>query len=157
MSSTKRLNSLLSSSGTLVRKQDGKFLLYNTNPKLVSQGLLFSDLSSVEKTLLQYIRYLQTNGVHSLADFSESGQLKGVAYTLANNTVDENSAYFINKSAALSSISRVNLLISARTLEERAKCSASLREISSSITDSDRKRYLKLKKIALTHLSTNKE
>jgi len=152
MPDMKRLNSLLSSSGTFLKKQDGGFLLYNTKSNLVSEGLLFTDLKSVESALLQYIRYVQTNGFSPLTEFSSSGMLRGVKYSTVHNTVDEGSAYFINKSASLSPVSRLNLLVSARTLEERASANVSLREMSRGITANTRKRYLKLKKIAHTHL-----
>lgn len=151
MGDTKRINSLLSASGTYVKKQDGGFLLYNTNPKHVSHGILLADLSSVEKVLLQYLRYLQTNGVSSLLDFAESGLLRGTSYKEVNNTVDENSAYFINKSASLSPVSRLNLLASAATIEDRVRTEASVREARSSITDECKKRYLKLKKVAKSY------
>ncbi len=151
MANLKRLGKLLSSSGLMARKQEGKILLYNRNHKYLSRGILVEDLDTAERLVLQYIRYLQTSGFLSITEFAAEHQYRPVPFKEVDNRVDEQSAYFINK-AAMSSVSRINLLLTAKALRERVETSYVSRAVRANITESDVRRYLKLKQAASHHL-----
>lgn len=147
----KRLGSLLDAAGLMARRQDGKILVYNRAQKFLSKGVLVSDLAAAERLTRQYIRYVQTSGAIPLTEFAADHQYRPVPFQEVDNRVDESSAYYINK-AAMSTLSRVNLLLAARELQARAEASAAAREVGAAVTESDRRRYLKLKQAASLHL-----
>lgn len=151
MANVKRLGKLLDSAGLMARKQDGKVLLYNRSHKYLSRGILVDDLGAAERMVLQYIRFLQTSGFISLTEFASEHQYRAVSFKEVDNKVDEQSAYYINK-VAMSSVSRINLLLTAKALRERVEASYSSRVVSTHVTESDVRRYLKLKRAAAFHL-----
>ena len=151
MANVKKLGKLLDAAGLMARKQDGKILLYNRMHKHLSRGILVDDLSAAERIVLQYIRYLQTSGFLSLLEFAVDHQYRAVPFKEVDNRVDDQSAYYINK-AAMSSVSRINLLLAAKELRSRVEASYSTRVAGENITKSDIRRYLKLKQAAYLHL-----
>lgn len=153
MSDLKALGRLLDSAGLMAKKQDGKIILYNRNQKFLSKGILVSDLDSASLLVRQYVRYLQGTDFIPLTDFAAHHQYRAVDFKEVDNRVDQQSAYYINK-AAMSSISRINLLLTAKALKNRVQASYSARVVSKEITQSDVCRYLKLKQAASFHLES---
>jgi len=147
----KRLGALLNASGLMARKQDGKVLLYNRAHQFLSRGVLVDDLSAAERLVRQYIRYVQTSGPMPLTEYAADHQYRAVPFREVDNRVDESSAYYINK-AAMSAVSRINLLMAAKELQSRAEASYSTRVVSENVTESDVRRYLKLRQAASLHL-----
>lgn len=144
----KSLGKLLDASGLMARKQDNKILVYNRTQKFLSRGVLVEDLNAAERLVRQYIRYIQTSGFVPLTEFAAEHQYRPVPYQEVDNKVDDSSAYYVNKSASLSLVSRINLLLAARALEERAETMYLLRTAEESINASSVSRHHKLKKIA---------
>jgi hypothetical protein len=147
MANVKRLGKLLDAANLMARKQDGKVLVYNRNHKFLSRGVLVDDLEAAERLVLQYVRYVQTSGFLPLTEFAADHQYRAVPFKEVDNRVDEQSAYYINK-AAMSSVSRINLLQTAKALQERVATSYSSRVVAKHVTESDVRRYLKLKQAA---------
>jgi hypothetical protein len=151
MPDLKALGRLLDSAGLMARKQDGKIILYNRSQKFLSKGVLVDDLDKAALLVRQYVRYLQGTSFIPITDFASHHQYRAVDFKEVDNRVDEQSAYYINKSA-MSSISRINLLLTAKALKNRVEASYSARVMSKGITQSDVRRYLKLKQTASFHL-----
>lgn len=142
------LKRLLDLSKVQARKQDGKVILYNSNRSHLSRGVLVSDLNQAQNLMSQYLTYLRTVGTIPIVDFAADHQYRPVPYQEVPNQVDSQSAYYINKSASMSSIDRVNLLIAAKKLKDRVLLAQASRQVSSK----ELSRHKKLKKIASRHL-----
>lgn len=142
---------LLDDANLMARKQDGQIILYNRQPKFISKGILVADLNAAQRMVLQYLRSMQTSGFTALTDFASSASIRALPFKEVDNRVDEQSAYFVQKTA-MSSISRINLLLAAKALRERVEASALSRVVQEKVTKADVKRYLKLKQAAASHL-----
>lgn len=139
-----KLSTLLQQTGTNAKKQDRKILLYNRQLEHVSKGVLVEDLTAAVRLTTGYLSHLRTNGFTSLLDWAKDHQVRPVPFKEVVNRVDPQSAYYVQ---ALSSVSRINLLKAAKELTTRVRTAQALRK-DSPVTESDQRRYLKIKKIA---------
>lgn len=146
--STETLKRLLGLAKVQAKKQDGKIILYNTTRQELSRGVLVSDLDQAQKMISQYVAYLRSVGSISLTDFASDHQYRPIPYQEVPNQVDEQSAYYINKAASMSSVDRVNLLLVAKKLKEQVHVA----QVTRQVKDSDVRRHLRLKKVAASHL-----
>lgn len=144
MSDTEELKRVLRSAHLQIRKQDGKFLLYNREKNLLSRGLLLPDLGSVKAMAVQYLTYLRSVGPISLVDFASDHQTRPVPHKEVQNLVDTDSAYYINRSASATKLGRANLLVAAKVLENRAL----IAETSEGVSEKLLRRHRKLKMAA---------
>ena len=144
----KTLKRMLDTARLKARKQDRKILLYNSSPQLLSRGVLVEDLTQAQNMVSQYLTYLRTVGNISLNDFAAEHQYRPIQYQEVPNQVDEQSAYFINKVASLSSLDSVNLLIAAKKLKDRVLVA----QVSRQVSEDDLRLHRKLKKAASKHL-----
>jgi len=139
-----QLSSLLQQTGLNAKRQDGAILLYNRDPAFLSKGAAVKDMESALRMTKGYLGYMRTHGFSPIVEWARDHQYRPIPYKEVPNKADPQSAYYV---AAMSSVSRINLLRAAQELRARVKTAKLIREVSP-ITDSDVRRDLKIKKIA---------
>tara|TARA_Y100000815_G_C12980529_1_gene363986 strand:+ start:28 stop:495 length:468 start_codon:yes stop_codon:yes gene_type:complete len=147
-----KLSSLLERSSLNAKYQDGGIILYNRDQDHLSRGLLVSDVKSAVRMVQLYLRYLRTEGFMPINQWAKQSD-PSLSYKDVSNKSDPRSYYFVQ---GMSSVSRANLLSASKELYNRAEASAILDTIPS-LTESEQRRHLKIKKIAAIYRASTEE
>lgn len=144
MDAKKKLSTLLQRTGLNAKRQDGKILLYNREADLLSRGISVDGIDSAVQMASNYAGYLRSSKWTPLVEWAKDHQHRPIPFQEVPNKADSQSAFYV---ASMSSVSRINLLKAAKELRSRVRTAQSLRK-NYPITDSDVRRYLKIRKIA---------
>lgn len=139
-----KLSTLLQRTGLNAKRQDGKILLYNREIDHLCKGIAVDGIEAAVRMVSGYAGYLRAHRWAPLVEWAKDHQIRPLPFKEVPNKADSQSPYYV---ASMSSVSRINLLKAAKELRSRVHTARALRE-DSPVTDSDVRRYLKIKKIA---------